>query len=153
MTIIKQAQQFLKENNVDQWQGDYPNTETIINDVAQKIGYVLVHNEKIVGTVAVSFDGEETYNTIYDGKWKSNEKYAVVHRIAIHNDCRGMDLATTILKNIEQMCLREGIHSIKIDTHKKNLAMQKLMQKNNFEYCGIIYLADGSERIAFEKLL
>ena len=43
--------------------------------------------------------------------------------------------------------------SIKVDTHKDNISMQKLLRKNDFKYCGIIYLEDGSERIAFEKLI
>ena len=43
--------------------------------------------------------------------------------------------------------------SIKVDTHEQNLSMQKLLRKNNFEHCGIIYLQDNSKRIAFEKIL
>ena len=31
--------------------------------------------------------------------------------------------------------------------------MQRMQAKNGFEYCGIIYLEDGAERIAFEKLV
>ncbi|HBN29292.1 MAG TPA: GNAT family N-acetyltransferase, partial [Clostridiaceae bacterium] len=49
--------------------------------------------------------------------------------------------------------LSKGVHSIKIDTHRENKSMQRLLKKNGFEYCGIIYLKDKSERIAFEKTL
>lgn len=41
---------------------------------------------------------------------------------------------------------------IKVDTHEENISMQKLLKKNNFKYCGIIYLEDKSKRIAFEKI-
>jgi hypothetical protein len=30
--------------------------------------------------------------------------------------------------------------------------MQKLLKKNNFSYCGIIYLEGKAPRVAFEKL-
>ena len=40
-----------------------------------------------------------------------------------------------------------------IDTHEDNQSMQKLLAKNQFSYCGIIYLSDGSKRLAFEKVL
>jgi hypothetical protein len=30
---------------------------------------------------------------------------------------------------------------------------ERLLQKNGFKYCGIIYLEDQEERIAFEKIL
>ena len=49
--------------------------------------------------------------------------------------------------------LTEDENSIKIDTHKDNISMQKLLEKNDFKYCGIIYLEDGSQRIAFEKII
>ena len=39
-----------------------------------------------------------------------------------------------------------------MDTHEDNISMQRLLEKNNFKYCGIIYLEDGNKRIAFEKL-
>lgn len=31
--------------------------------------------------------------------------------------------------------------------------MQHLILKNGFEQCGIIHIADGSERIAYEKVV
>jgi hypothetical protein len=31
--------------------------------------------------------------------------------------------------------------------------MQRLLKKNDFQYCGIIHLEDKSERVAFEKIL
>ena len=52
----------------------------------------------------------------------------------------------------QRVCLENNIHSIKIDTHKENLSMQKLLKKNNFSYCGIIYLESKAPRVAFEKL-
>jgi len=47
----------------------------------------------------------------------------------------------------------KNIHSIKIDTHKKNESMKKMLSNNGFKYCGIIYLENGSERIAYEKII
>lgn len=67
------------------------------------------------------------------------------------NDYKGLRLSSTILDNAKALALKNSIHSIKIDTHKDNKAMQRVLKKNNFTYCGIIYLEDNSERIAFEK--
>ena len=58
-----------------------------------------------------------------------------------------------VLDKVEEMCKNMGINSIRIDTHEENLPMQNLLKKNNYEYCGIIYLEDKSERLAFEKIL
>lgn len=153
MNIINEAQFYFKEHGIDQWQNNYPNIEIIKNDIENNNGFVLVKDKKIIGTVAVTFDGEKNYAHIYEGKWIRSQKYAAIHRIAVDSDYKGMELASVIIKNIEKMCLNKDIHSIRVDTHKDNISMQKLLHKNMFNYCGIIYLEDKSERIAFEKII
>jgi len=151
--IINEAKEFLKESKIDQWQQGYPNEEVILKDIENQHSYVLEDDNKIIGTVALSFDGEETYDLIYDGKWISNNEYAVIHRIAASKKCNIKGIGTEIIKNIEKICIDKGIENIKIDTHEKNLVMQKLLEKNNFKYCGVIYLEDKAKRIAFEKVI
>jgi len=152
MGVIKQAQDYFKERGINQWQNNYPNSDTINNDITNGHSYVLLKDEDIVATVAVSFDGESTYNNIYDGKWLTNDKYAVIHRIAVDNTYKGLGLSSEIIKRIEELCVINNVHINQVDTHRENLSMQRLLKKNNFEYCGIIYLLDGNERIAFEKI-
>lgn len=152
MNIIRQAQAYFKEHGINQWQNNYPNAEIISNDIKNKNSYILLKDNSIVATAAVSFDGEKTYDSIYEGQWISNNKYAVIHRIAVDNNYKGSGLASQIVRNIEKLCVDKGVYSIKVDTHEENLSMQKLLNKNRFQYCGIIYLEDGSKRIAFEKI-
>lgn len=153
MIIIRQAQAYFKALGIDQWQNNYPNSETIRNDINHKNSYVLLKDGSLVATVAVSFDGEKTYQCIYEGKWIENHPYAVIHRIAVRNDCKGLGLSSYIVQNVGRLCLNRGVNSIRADTHERNFPMQKLLEKNQFKYCGIIYLEDGSKRIAFEKIL
>lgn len=152
MNIIGQAQDYLREHGINQWQNNYPNLETIKNDISNQNGYVLLKDHRIIGTVTVIFGAEKSYETIYDGKWLSNRRYAVIHRIAVDSDHKGLGLSSVIIKNIEDICLKMGVLSIRVDTHRENISMQKMLQKNGFQYCGIIYLQDNAERIAFEKL-
>ncbi|MCR1951100.1 MULTISPECIES: GNAT family N-acetyltransferase [Clostridium] len=151
MKIISEAKVYLKNNDVDQWQNGYPNEEVILKDIRNNISYVLEDDAEIIGTTSLSFDVEETYNNIYEGEWLSDGKYAVIHRIAASNNSNRKGIGTEIIKKSEEICLSKGIKNIKIDTHENNLTMQKLLEKNNFKYCGVIYLLDGSKRIAFEK--
>lgn len=153
MRIISEAQAYFKENGINQWQNNYPNVEVIRNDIDNKNSYVLLEDGKIAGTAAVSFAGEKSYEAIYSGEWISDNEYAVIHRIAVDSGCKGKGLASVFIKYIEKMCLEREVHSIRVDTHRENLSMQKLLHKNGFRYCGIIYLADNSERIAYEKLI
>jgi len=122
-------------------------------DIMNEYGYILLKNNEVVATVSISFDGENTYDIIYEGEWRSSRKYAVIHRLAIDNNNKGLGLSSLIIKNIENICLNKNIHSIKVDTHRKNIPMQKVIEKNNFQYCGIIHKEDKSKRLAFEKIL
>ena len=153
MDVIRQAQAYLKEQGINQWQNNYPNLETVQGDIANENGYVLLNDNKVVATVAVSFDGEKTYESIYSGEWITDCEYAVIHRLAVDNNFKGLGLSSVMIKNIEKMCLASGIYSIRVDTHEENKSMQKMLSKNGFKYCGIIYLEDKSKRIAFEKKL
>lgn len=154
MRIINQAQEYFKEKGIDQWQDNYPNSEVISNDIDNNYSHVLIKDGNIVATVAIILGVDESYNKIYHGKWLSNGEYGVIHRIAVDNDVKGMGLAHEVIKYTENLCSKNNIHSIKIDTHKENMAMQNLLKKSGFEYCGIIYLdrSNDVERVAFEKV-
>lgn len=153
MSIIKQSQNYFKEQGIDQWQNGYPNSQIIKDDIKNDYSYVLLKDNKIVGTTVLSFDGEETYNKIHNGNWLTQNEYAVIHRIAIDNNLKGQGLAGKIIEKVQEKCNKRGVRSIKVDTHEDNKSMQKLLEKNGFKYCGIIYLTDGDKRVAFEKTL
>lgn len=153
MSIIKHGQDYLKEQAVEQWQNNYPNFQSIHKDIENGYGYIVEMDKQIVGTVALSLDGEITYKKIYKGEWLSDYDYCVIHRMAIHKEKRGSSISSFMMNNINNLCQEKGIRSIKVDTHRDNLPMQKYLEKNGFIYCGIIYVVDGTERLAFEKIL
>ncbi|MEG0857285.1 MAG: GNAT family N-acetyltransferase [Terrisporobacter sp.] len=152
MGIISQAQEYFRNNNIDQWQNGYPNVDSITSDIESGESYVLTQNEQIIATAYLSFEKESDYDNIYEGHWLSNENCAVVHRIAVKSDIKGRGIAGEVFKHIESMCYEKSIYDIKIDTHRDNKSMQKFLEKQGFACCGVIYLKDNSERIGFEKL-
>ncbi len=153
MDIIKKAQDQFKRDGIDQWQNNYPNREIIKEDIEKDESYILSKDGKIIGTMFFSFGGEPDYDTIYDGRWISNDKFAVVHRVAVDLDLKGQGLASIMLEKAFQICKEKAFPSIKVDTHRENKAMQRLLEKNGFTLCGLIYLKDGGERLAFEKTI
>lgn len=154
MRIIRQAQEYMKEQGIDQWQNNYPSETVFAEDIVHDYSYVMEEDGKIIGTMAVIFDGEPDYDKIYDGAWKTVGKpYAAIHRVAVDAQMKGRGIAGAMLLEAEKMCRVRGVGSMKNDTHRDNHSMQRMLRKNGFEYCGIIYLEDGEERIAFEKLI
>ncbi len=153
MEIIGQAQGYLKAQGVNQWQNNYPNISTVMNDIDNQDCYVLRDSGRVIATVTVVFGREKTYAAIYEGEWLSSNEYATIHRLAVDAGYKGRGLASLIIGNIETMCRSGGISSIRVDTHRQNASMKRMLIKNGFTYCGVIYLSDNSERVAFEKLL
>ena len=153
MEVIEQGIAYLKSSGVDQWQNNYPNEEIIKEDIVNGYGYVLEDEGKIVGTVALSFDGEPWYDDVYDGKWITNEDFLVIHRLAVNDNVRGKSAASDILRQAEKLCALRGVKSIKIDTHEDNVIIQNFIKKNGFEYCGLVILGSEGKRLAFEKIL
>ena len=151
--IIELSKKYLKETKVDQWQDGYPAKEDLRRDIESGNSYVLTNKDEIVATTVISLDGESTYNSIFNGEWITNEEYIVMHRVAVHDKYKGKGIFKELIKEAESLALNKGISSIKIDTHRDNISMQRAVVKNHFKRCGIIYLGDGSERIAFEKVL
>ncbi|MDK0872355.1 GNAT family N-acetyltransferase [Clostridium perfringens] len=151
--IIELSKKYLKETKVDQWQDGYPAKEDLRKDIESGNSYVLTNKDEIVATTVISLDGESTYNLIFNGEWITNEDYIVMHRVAVHDKYKGKGIFKELIKEAESLALNKGISSIKIDTHRDNISMQRAVVKNDFKRCGIIYLGDGSERIAFEKVL
>lgn len=153
LEIIRQAQESLRLLGIDQWQNGYPDEETIRGDIARGYGYVLADEEGISATTAISLDGEPTYRVISGGRWRSGGAYGVIHRVAAAGKRRGRGLASELFWQASRICLKNGVCSLRADTHRGNLPMQGALAKNGFRRCGVIFLADGSERLAYEKLL
>ena len=142
--IIELSKKYLKETKVDQWQDGYPAKEDLRRDIESGNSYVLTNKDEIVATTVISLDGESTYNSIFNGEWITNEEYIVMHRVAVHNKYKGKGIFKELIKEAESLALNNDIFSIKIDTHRDNVSMQRAVVKNNFKRCGII---------AFEKVI
>ena len=146
MEIFSRAREFMRSaGNNEQWSNGYPSREVIENDQQSGCSYVVVDNGEIIGTFFFKIGIDPTYVKIYDGEWISDEEYGVIHRIAVKY--HGRNIASFVYN----YCF-ERVKSLRIDTHRDNIPMQKSLMKNGFVYCGIILLASGDERLAYQRI-
>lgn len=154
MVIIGEARQSMGKLGIDQWQYGYPSRDIIKDDVDNGISYVVKgEGGEIIATFCLKEDKEPTYNTIYEGEWINKGDSFALHRIAICNNQRGKGVADEIITFIADKCRTNSVASVKVDTHKGNIPMRKMLERNGFKYCGIIYLTTGEERVAYEKVV
>lgn len=145
MLIYDYAKKFMKETgNPTQWNGSYPSKELINKDIEKGNFYVGVDEDNVVHCVFAFIVGKDKcYEKIDNGKWLNDEEYGTIHRIASDGKVKG----------IFEICLKfclEKISNIRIDTHRDNKIMQHLIEKNGFKKCGIVHMADNTERIAYQ---
>ena len=158
MPIYERARRFMAQTgNPNQWGDSKPYREWIEHDI--KLGKCYVATEKITQEMSCKDEHKEkeilaavfyfaieedpTYKVIYEGQWLSNASYGVVHRIA----------SAGTVKGAGEFCLKWAINqcgNLRIDTHQDNRVMQTLLKKIGFRECGIIHLADGAPRLAYQ---
>lgn len=153
MKIINQAKQYFIDEKIFQWSVEYPNNSTIKNDIDNDVSFVIVDNNKILATFALIIGEDKCYKNIYEGKWLTDNIYATIHRVAIDNSYKRKGIGNKLIEYSENYCINNNIKSLRIDTHKLNIPMTKLIEKNNFIYCGVIKTEYNSNRIAYEKIL
>jgi Cof subfamily protein (haloacid dehalogenase superfamily) len=155
MRIIADAQADFRARGIDQWQNGYPNEAAIRGDIERGESYVVIRGEQIVATAMITFAPDPNYAVIYDGEWllAAPKSYATIHRISVDLAERGQGIAEWIVGQTERMCRKRGADSLRIDTHRDNRSMQRVAEKNGMTLCGIIHLADGAERLAYEKIM
>ena len=148
LNLRDQAREIMRSyGNIFQWPDGYPRDDMFLKDIELGGSHVMLNEEgTIVGTFALLPSPEVTYNVIYDGQWLDDEPYHVIHRIASTPESHG------ILDTLLDYC-ESRVANIRIDTHEANIIMRKGLEKHGYQYCGIIHLLNGDERLAFQKII
>ena len=151
--IVLDARDRIGKLGIDQWQERYPTKQIIEEDIQLGRSYVIKDEDgSICGVFAVIDDGEPTYDTIFDGAWQTEgDNYLAVHRVAVSPLKLRRGVAGNIMKSAEEMALQMGRISVRIDTHKGNIPMRTMLERNGYVHCGSVYLQSGEHRVAYEK--
>lgn len=134
------------DGNAEQWSGGEPRQETIMRDIEGGNSYLVIENGIAIATFAFVEGPDITYSEIFEGSWTdAMTPYYVIHRAA------GMPAVHGVMRTILEWCSRRT-DNIRVDTHRQNHVMQHILTANGFRYCGIIYLLDGAERLAYQRI-
>lgn len=142
---------------IGQWNADYPAREDFEADMARGECFVLTCGGEAGGFFTLSARPEEGYAAITDGRWSSEEPYAVIHRCAVAERWRGSGLADFMAEAWARLARERGLGWLRVDTHRKNKAMQRLIRRHGFQYRGnvLVDVPEGQDprRVAYEKRL
>lgn len=145
LELFAGARRFMAEKgNPNQWWGGYPTRELLESDMAVQQLYVCEEAGHIYAAFVMAVGEDPTYQVI-EGAWKNGLPYVTLHRIASTGEKRGM-VDLIVRWTFEQHANVRG------DTHELNLPMRHAFERNGFEYCGTIWVDDGTPRMAYHKV-
>ena len=131
-----------KAGNAQQWDSAYPQTELLLSDIGRRQLYVVEHGGVVFGAFAYITGEDLTYGHIEGGGWLNDKPYGAIHHVASDGTSRG------IFRQCLDFC-KQRSRNLRIDTHENNKTMRHLVEKHGFKRCGIIYLSNGSPRVAY----
>lgn len=149
LPIYENARAFMAASgNASQWGGGYPQKNLLEEDIRKKQLYLLKEEGKIAAVFVFYIGEDPNYRIIEDGCWPNARPYGVIHRVA----------SSGLVRRAADDCIRWCFEqcrlynaSLRGDTHENNLPMQRVFERNGFLRCGIVYMADQTPRIAFQK--
>ncbi len=122
------ANELMLSRNNPQWSCGYPEIEILYNDVKLQQLYVVHDKDELVGMIAI----QEIKDDIYEkyNFWSEGE-YISVHRIV----SKRSNLGKYLIQMAIDMAKEKGVN-VRIDTHVKNIHMQKLIESLGFVLVG-----------------
>ena len=144
LRIYAVARQKMREmGNPEQWGDSWPPVELAAEDIEKGRSYAFEDGGQVHAVFALILGEDPTYGYIEDGAWLDDAPYATIHRIASDGVLHGVfDAAVRFSLGI--------IDNLRVDTHADNAVMHHAIQKAGFVRCGIIYIADGTPRVAYQ---
>lgn len=133
MEIIKKIIEQMKENNINQWDENYPNKDIFSKDIYEQNLYVFDEENQIKGFVVLNEEVHQEYNKL---NWRSEKKFKVIHRMGIDPKYKRQGIGEKIFKYIETEAIKLGYEYIKVDTYSKNLPMINLIKKKGYVEIG-----------------
>ena len=144
MEIYSEARKYMAESgNPDQWGTSYPSADIVRDDIGSGRCMLVCGDGEILAVFMMMRESEPTYKIIENGGWLNDMPYITIHRVASSGRAKG------IVRFITDHCKKLS-DNIRIDTHEKNLTMRYALESCGFFRCGIIHVADGSPRIAYQ---
>ena len=149
LEIYLEGANALKEDGVDQWQGQYVPS---FKDVDEHLGvdlYVLEYHKRIVSTACLVEGIDEDYENI-NGKWNTSLPYISIHKVATSNEYKKQSFGRKMMSYIENFAKRKRM-DLRIDTHKDNKKMRNFIISCGYKYTGEVILQGELERLGYDK--
>jgi GNAT superfamily N-acetyltransferase len=133
VAICNEAKRLLNEEGNFQWDVKYPLPSDFEKDIQNNELWVADINGAVAGFAALTTDQPIEYTTV---GWDVTEPAIVPHRVATDPAHRGKSIAAKFMQMAEYLAREAGYKSVRVDTNKINMPMQKMFAKLEYRYVG-----------------
>ena len=150
--IIERCRSVMATHQSGQWQGQEPSLNTLMHDYTQGHLYFAYNQQEIIGGCALlPYDSD--YGSLLTGSWFNEDPYIAIHRFAIDPRLHGQGYGKRLLLGLEKIVHLMARVNIRVDTHKANVAMHRLLIGSGYQICGTVLLKHAGERVVYQKVL
>ena len=144
LRIYAAARAFMRASgNRNQWVNGYPSEEIVRADIARGVSWILENSAGHPYAVFALIPGEDPTYAHIEGAWRNSSPYATIHRAGSDGTERG------VFRTMLDFARTRHDH-LRADTHADNAPMQNCFLQGGFTYRGVIFLANGAPRRAYE---
>lgn len=140
------------ENDIDQWDENYPNIEIIKSDLEAATYYVAEKNTNIVGGINIDRNQDSAYLNINWGDQSTS--FLVVHRLAVKKQFWNKKIGKKLMLFAEQLVKEKMLRSIRLDTYSGNPKALEFYKRLEYKELGTIDLKPNKNKYhCFEKII
>lgn len=141
-TITQACATKMIDENIFQWNDQYPNKEAFLRDIQRNELYVFLHDLEIIGCIAISSFKDPEYDEV---AWLTKETaHYYIHRLAIDPAFQGNGFAKNLMDFAENLAREANITSIRLDTFSQNDRNNRFYEARGYTRLGNIYFPKQS---------
>lgn len=138
--VYHETKQDQFKNVFFQWTENYPNIDTITNDIENGYLYIIEIEKEIIGAINISKVQEKEYATV-DWKEASNS-VLVVHRLVIRPDYQRQGFASILMDFAESYATQNKYSFIRLDAYSVNEHVIKFYNKRGYSKRGEVFFPE-----------
>ncbi|MDR9455827.1 MAG: GNAT family N-acetyltransferase [Salegentibacter sp.] len=134
----------LQQQNIYQWNENYPSREKLENDIKREELFVYKHKNRIIAIIVLTPKMDKVYRNINWLTETGNNLY--VHRLATHPDFWGQRYARKMMDFAEDFAKTGNFISIRLDTFSQNKRNQKFYEARAYQKLGDVYFPHKNDQ-------
>lgn len=145
----------LDEQEIYQWNDQYPNRQTLVTNLARRSQFVFEDNGELLGAVCLNEEQALEWGAV---DWSDNDKKClIVHALVVSPKHQGNGYGQKFLEIYEAYAVSKGYKGIRLDAFSENPIANRFYKKNNYVKVGQVvfdYKPEGHQvYYCYEKML